>query len=147
MTENEDFAVETRGLSKNYGAVTALASVDLKIPAGEYFVLLGPSGGGKTTLLRLIGGFIRPSAGTVLLHGRDVSDMPPNRRPTSMVFQNFALFPHMNVARNVGYGLRLRKLAAGEVRKRGVISTGRCNTLVKSVCRGFKLQCLSWPLI
>ncbi|MDH3233855.1 MAG: ABC transporter ATP-binding protein [Alphaproteobacteria bacterium] len=118
MTSARDVAVEVIGLSKNYGAVRALASVDLKIAAGEYFVLLGPSGGGKTTLLRLLGGFIRPSAGTVLLHGHDVSALPPNRRPTSMVFQSYALFPHMSVARNVGYGLKLQNMPKAEAKDR-----------------------------
>jgi len=110
-----DIAVEAVDLSKNYGPVRALKSVSFQIESGQYFVLLGPSGGGKTTLLRLLGGFIRPSDGRVLLHGRDVSGLPPNQRPTSMVFQSYALFPHMNVARNVGYGLRLRKLAKAEI--------------------------------
>ncbi|MHA1152438.1 MAG: ABC transporter ATP-binding protein [Alphaproteobacteria bacterium] len=115
MTERNDIAVETIGLTKNYGSVTALRSIDLTIGASQYFVLLGPSGGGKTTLLRLIGGFLKPTAGRILLHGRDVSDLPPNERPTSMVFQSYALFPHMNVARNVGYGLKLRRLAKAEI--------------------------------
>jgi ABC-type Fe3+/spermidine/putrescine transport system ATPase subunit len=108
-------AVETIGLGKNYGQVRALKSVDLTIAPGEYFVLLGPSGGGKTTLLRLIGGFIRPTAGRVLLNGRDVSHLPPDKRSTSMVFQSYALFPHMTVAQNVGYGLRLRKRPRDEI--------------------------------
>jgi len=111
-------AVETKGLSKTYGAVHALRSVDLAIEEGSYFVLLGPSGGGKTTLLRTVGGFIRPNEGRVLLHGRDVTDLPPNKRPTSMVFQSFALFPHMTVERNVGYGLKLRRMPKHEVAKR-----------------------------
>ena len=107
-------AVETRGLSKHYGSVRALDGVDVTIGAGEYFVLLGPSGGGKTTLLRTIGGFHRPTAGQVLLHGQDVSDKPPEVRPTGMVFQAYALFPHMTVAQNVGYGLKLAKRPAAE---------------------------------
>ncbi len=111
-------AVETRGLSKTYGAVHALRSVDLAIEDGSYFVLLGPSGGGKTTLLRTVGGFIRPNEGRVLLHGRDVTDLPPNKRATSMVFQSFALFPHMTVERNVGYGLKLRRIPREEIAKR-----------------------------
>jgi ABC-type Fe3+/spermidine/putrescine transport system ATPase subunit len=115
---SQDIAVQVTGLSKNYGAVQALRGVDLSIAAGEYFVLLGPSGGGKTTLLRLLGGFIRPTAGRILLHGIDVSEQPPNHRPTSMVFQSFALFPHMTVAQNVGYGLRLRKLPKAEIDER-----------------------------
>jgi len=117
MTDR-DIAVETIGLGKNYGKVVALTSVDLRIKSGQYFVLLGPSGGGKTTLLRLVGGFIRPSSGRVLLHGIDMSEVPPNLRRTSMVFQSFALFPHMTVERNVGYGLRLRKLAKTEISTR-----------------------------
>ena len=108
-------AVETVGIGKNYGAVRALKSVDLKIASGEYFVLLGPSGGGKTTLLRLIGGFIRPTAGKVLLNGQDVSHLPPDKRSTSMVFQSYALFPHMSVEQNVGYGLKLRKRPRDEI--------------------------------
>lgn len=110
-----DIAVEVTDLSKSYGSVRALRNVDLTIQSGEYFVLLGPSGGGKTTLLRLIGGFIRPTGGRVYLHGRDVSDLPPNKRPTSMVFQSYALFPHMNVAKNVGYGLRLKRMPAATI--------------------------------
>ena len=118
MPEKTDIAVEVKGLSKNYGDVAALKSVDLQIGAGEYFVLLGPSGGGKTTLLRLIGGFIRPTAGEIFLHGNEVSHLPPNGRPTSMVFQSYALFPHMNVATKVGYGLRLRNVPKAEIRDR-----------------------------
>ena len=111
-------AVEVVGLTKFYGTVGALRGVDLSIAAGEYFVLLGPSGGGKTTLLRTIGGFNRPSDGRVLLHGKDVSELPPDKRPTSMVFQNYALFPHMTVAGNVGYGLKLAKLPREEIRRK-----------------------------
>lgn len=108
-------AVETRALAKHYGDVRALDGVDLTIEAGEYFVLLGPSGGGKTTLLRTIGGFHRPTSGTVMLHGKDVSDLPPEKRPTSMVFQSYALFPHMSVTRNVGYGLSLSKMPPRQI--------------------------------
>jgi ABC-type Fe3+/spermidine/putrescine transport system ATPase subunit len=115
MSEKNEIAVEVKHLSKSYGPVQALKSIDLRINMGEYFVLLGPSGGGKTTLLRLIGGFIRPTEGQVFLHNQEVSHLPPNARPTSMVFQSFALFPHMTVAQNVGYGLRLKKLKATEI--------------------------------
>ena len=111
-------AVEVSGLSKNYGRVQALRGVDLTIASGEYFVLLGPSGGGKTTLLRLLGGFIRPTSGTVRLHGHDVSRLPPERRPTGMVFQSYALFPHMSVTKNVAYGLRLRRMPADQISAR-----------------------------
>jgi len=113
-------AVQVRQLSKNYGSVQALKNVDLTIAAGEYFVLLGPSGGGKTTLLRTIGGFHKPTSGQVWLNGAEVSHLPPDKRPTSMVFQSYALFPHMNVLGNVGYGLSLAKLAKSEVRDRSM---------------------------
>ena len=116
MKSPSDIAVEVADLSKNYGPVRALKSVSFSIESGQYYALLGPSGGGKTTLLRLIGGFLRPSAGRVYLHGEDVSHLPPDRRPTSMVFQNYALFPHMNVERNVAYGLKLLKAPPGEIR-------------------------------
>ena len=118
MNDPSNSAVEVVDLGKNYGAVTALKSVSFSIESGQYHALLGPSGGGKTTLLRLIGGFLRPTAGRVYLHGRDVSHLPPNRRPTSMVFQNYALFPHMNVERNVAYGLKLLKTPPGEIREK-----------------------------
>jgi ABC-type Fe3+/spermidine/putrescine transport system ATPase subunit len=118
MSTQSPAAVEVRGLSKNYGSVVALKDVDLRINAGEYFALLGPSGGGKTTLLRTIGGFHKPTAGQVLLHGRDVSALPPDKRPTSMVFQSYALFPHMTVTQNVGYGLSLTKLPRNVIREK-----------------------------
>ena len=103
-------SIEVRNLVKTYGDVYALKNVDLDIAEGEYFVLLGPSGGGKTTLLRSIGGFIRPDSGTVQIKGQNVDNLPPDQRPTSMVFQGFALFPHMTVSENIGYGLKLRSV-------------------------------------
>ena len=118
MSSPVDLAVEAEALTRHYGAVTALRDVSLKIGAGQYYVLLGPSGGGKTTLLRLIGGLIQPSSGRVKLHGTDMTALPANERPTTMVFQNYALFPHMNVERNVGFGLRLRKMPRPELRER-----------------------------
>ena len=116
MNGTNDIAVEVSGLTKTFGPVVAVDAVDLTIDSGTYFVLLGPSGGGKTTLLRLVGGFARPTSGRVLLHGRDVSDLPPDKRPTSMVFQSYALFPHMTVERNVAYGLKIKKLPKNEIR-------------------------------
>lgn len=107
-------AVEVRGLAKHYGDVVALTEVNLSIAPGEYFALLGPSGGGKTTLLRTIGGFHRATHGQVLLHGEDVGHLPPDKRPTSMVFQSYALFPHMNVLNNVGYGLKIAGMGKNE---------------------------------
>ena len=103
-------AIEVKNLVKTYGDVYALKNVDLNIADGEYFVLLGPSGGGKTTLLRSIGGFIRPDSGSVHIKGKNVDNLPPDKRPTSMVFQGFALFPHMSVSENIGYGLKIQSI-------------------------------------
>jgi len=111
-------AVDVSNLGKDFGSVRALNDVSFTVDAGSYFVLLGPSGGGKTTILRLIGGFERPTRGRIRLSGQDVTDIPPNDRGTSMVFQSFALFPHMSVERNVGYGLKLRKTNKTEIHDR-----------------------------
>ena len=111
-------SIEVRNLVKTYGDVYALKNVDLDIADGEYFVLLGPSGGGKTTLLRSIGGFIRPDSGTVQIKGKNVDNLPPDKRPTSMVFQGFALFPHMTVYENIGYGLKLRSVEKSIIQDR-----------------------------
>src|SRR5215210_5595625 len=90
--------VRLEGLTKRYGAFEAVRGIDLDIPPGEFFCLLGPSGCGKTTTLRMIAGFERPSAGSVVLDGKDVSDTPPNKRNVNSVFQNYALFSHLTVA-------------------------------------------------
>src|SRR5215470_3738712 len=97
-------AVSLRGLRKSFGAVEAVAGVDLDIADGEFFAILGPSGSGKTTILRVVAGFEQPTAGTVLLGGRDVTRVPPFDRDVNTVFQDYALFPHLNVVQNVGYG-------------------------------------------
>lgn len=97
--------VEIQGVSRQFGEVTALNQVSLDIQAGEFFSLLGPSGCGKTTLLRMIAGFETPDSGRICLDSADMAGVSPDRRPTNMVFQSYAIFPHMNVARNVGYGL------------------------------------------
>ncbi len=102
--------LELIGLSKNYGNFRAVADVSLDIAEGELVVLLGPSGCGKTTTLRMIAGFIDPSAGTVRLGGRDITRLPPWRRNMGLVFQSYALFPHLSVAENVAFGLEMRKL-------------------------------------
>ena len=107
-------AIHVTGLRKRYGDVIALADVDLAIGAGEFFTLLGPSGSGKTTLLRLIAGFERPDAGRIELGGRDVTRVPPYARDVNTVFQDYALFPHMTVAQNIEYGLRVRRVAKAE---------------------------------
>ena len=101
-------AVEVVGLSKRFGSLTALEQIDFQIADGEFVSLLGASGCGKSTLLRIISGFERPSHGQVLIYGEDLTDRLPERRPTNMVFQRGALFPHMSVRENIGYGLRLR---------------------------------------
>src|SRR5258708_21339221 len=101
-------ALRLRGVRKNYGQVVAVAGVDLVVDEGEFFTLLGPSGSGKTTLLRLIAGFERPDAGRIELGGQDITSMPPYLRNTNTVFHDSALFPHMSVAENIGYGLRVK---------------------------------------
>jgi putative spermidine/putrescine transport system ATP-binding protein len=111
-------AIRVRALRKNYGSVVALAGVDLEIRQGEFFTLLGPSGSGKTTLLRLIAGFERPEGGTIELDGQEISKVPPYARDVNTVFQDYALFPHMTVAQNIEYGLRVRRVAKAERRMR-----------------------------
>jgi spermidine/putrescine transport system ATP-binding protein len=110
--------IELRGLSKRYGDALAADSVTLDIAAGEFFSLLGPSGCGKTTTLRMIAGFEEPTAGTVTLDGEDVTWVSPRRRKVNMVFQDYALFPHMTVAENVAFGLKLSKVPKSELRER-----------------------------
>ncbi|MER7206545.1 ABC transporter ATP-binding protein [Streptosporangium sp. NPDC000239] len=115
-------AIELSGVVKEYLAqgevVQAVKGVTLSIAGGEFFSLLGPSGCGKTTTMRMIAGFEDPSRGTVRLHGQDVTGVPPNRRDVNMVFQSYALFPHMNVWENVAFGLRRRKVAEAEIKRR-----------------------------
>ena len=111
-------AVTLSGVRKAYGDVVAVDGVDLEIEAGEFFTLLGPSGSGKTTTLRLIAGFERPEEGRVALGGTDVTDQPPYARDVNTVFQDYALFPHMTVARNIEYGLRVKRVPKEERSKR-----------------------------
>ncbi|MEV0318449.1 ABC transporter ATP-binding protein [Streptomyces sp. NPDC050658] len=110
----EGHAIGLRGLRKTYGDVDAVAGIDLDIGHGEFFSLLGPSGSGKTTVLRLIAGFDTPTAGSVWLAGRDVTRSAPFERDVTTVFQDYALFPHMTVEQNVGYGLRVRGASRSE---------------------------------
>jgi putrescine transport system ATP-binding protein len=98
--------VRFEGVSKRFGAVAAVDGVSLDIAEGEFFALLGPSGCGKTTLMRLLAGFAAPDAGRVLLNGEDIAGLPPHRRPSSMMFQTYALFPHLKVEKNIGFGLK-----------------------------------------
>ena len=110
-------AVQLVGLRKQFESgdhsVTAVDGVDLTIDQGEFFSLLGPSGSGKTTVLRMIAGFERPSAGAILLHGSDVTHLPPYERDVNTVFQDYALFPHLSVRENVEYGLKVKKVEIG----------------------------------
>jgi spermidine/putrescine transport system ATP-binding protein len=115
-------AIELVGVAKRFhsrrGAVVAVEHVDLAIGEGEFFSLLGPSGCGKTTTLRMIGGFEEPTEGRILLHGTDVVGVPPNRRDVNMVFQSYALFPHMSVYDNVAFGLERKSVPRAETRRR-----------------------------
>ena len=111
-------AVRLGGIRRAYGDVLAVDGVDLDIPAGEFFTLLGPSGSGKTTTLRVIAGFERPDAGRVELQGVDVTRVAPSQRAVNTVFQDYALFPHMTVAENVEYGLRVKGMARRDRRAR-----------------------------
>ena len=110
--------IRVEGVVKRFGRTVALKGVSLEVSGGEFFAILGPSGCGKTTLLRVIAGFEYPDEGRVYLGGRDVTDLPPDKRGTVMVFQNWALWPHMTVYDNIAFGLRLRKLPESEIRER-----------------------------
>jgi spermidine/putrescine transport system ATP-binding protein len=112
------FIVEVENISKKYGNITAVDNVSFKIKEGEFFSLLGPSGCGKTTILRIIGGLAEQDSGTVIIDGADMKEVPPNKRDTSLVFQNLALFPHMNVEENIVYGLRKRKIPAAKIKEK-----------------------------
>ena len=115
-------AIELSGVVKEFHArgevITAVAGIDLDIREGEFFSLLGPSGCGKTTTMRMIAGFEEPTQGVIRLHGQDVTNVPPNKRDVNMVFQSYALFPHMNVFENVAFGLRRKAVAKPEITRR-----------------------------
>ena len=111
-------AIETQNLTRRFGAVAALDGVSLSIAKGEFFSLLGPSGCGKTTLLRIIAGLETPDGGTLQLNGNDALGVPAHRRPVNTVFQSYALFPHMTVAENVAFGLKMKKVARTEIPNR-----------------------------
>src|SRR5271165_609493 len=125
-------AVHVADLRKHYGDVAAVNDVELTVRAGEFFTLLGPSGSGKTSLLRLIAGFERPDAGRIELAGRDVTRTPPYARNVNTVFQDYALFPHMSVAENIEYGLRVRRVDKAARRER----TGRALEMVRLIGLG-----------
>ncbi|GAB4252041.1 MAG: ABC transporter ATP-binding protein [Thermoleophilia bacterium] len=114
----DDFAIYLQGVTKRFGALTAVENMDLGIGHGEFFSLLGPSGCGKTTTLRMIAGFEEPTEGAIFLDGVDVAKLPPFRRNVNTVFQNYALFPHLNVEKNVAFGLKRKKLPKDEIERR-----------------------------
>ena len=117
MNKNNDF-IMVDGITKTFGSVVAVDNINLEIKQGEFFSLLGASGCGKTTLLRLLAGFEKPDKGRIFIEGEDITYLIPNKRPTNMVFQNYAIFPHMDVASNIGYGLRKEKLSNKELHHR-----------------------------
>ncbi|MFQ5467848.1 MAG: ABC transporter ATP-binding protein, partial [Kiloniellaceae bacterium] len=110
--------ISVQGVTKHFGGVTAVDDVSFDIAPNEFFALLGPSGCGKTTLLRMLAGFETPDRGEILIDGADMTDVPPNRRPVNMVFQSYAVFPHMSVFDNVAYGLRVVRTPTEEVETR-----------------------------
>ena len=113
-------AISFTGLTKRYDNTLAVDAIDLQISSGELFFLLGPSGCGKTTLLRMLAGFIEPTAGRIQFGDRDVTHDPPNKRNTGMVFQSYALWPHMSVVENVAYGLKIRKLSPADQQAKAI---------------------------
>ena len=110
--------IKIKNLSKSFGDVEVLKNINLEVEEGEFFSLLGPSGCGKTTLLRILAGFEYPSEGKVFFDDANVTSLPPNLRPSNMVFQNYAIFPHINVQRNIEFGLRKENLSKAEMRER-----------------------------
>ncbi len=110
--------IELKQICKSFDDMTVLKNLDLAIEEEEFLTLLGPSGCGKTTILRIIGGFEEPDSGQVLFEGKDITKIPPHLRPINTVFQQYALFPHMNVEENVGFGLRMKGVNKEEIKKR-----------------------------
>jgi len=118
MRVGDDAVVHLDGITKRFGRAVAVDHLDLAIAPGEFVTLLGPSGCGKSTTLRMIGGFETPDEGRIILAGADVTRLPPNRRNVNMVFQDYALFPHMNVGKNIAFGLELKGMTRGDIEAR-----------------------------
>ena len=118
MTDQSQPAIQFDNVSRHFGTVKAVDQADIKIRDGEFFSLLGPSGSGKTTCLRMIAGFDKPTSGHIFLYGQDVSDLPPFERNVNTVFQDYALFPHMNVGDNIAYGLMVKGVSKPERKER-----------------------------
>ncbi|MGQ3213255.1 ABC transporter ATP-binding protein [Shinella sp.] len=118
MTPSNNPILRIEGVGKTFGPVTAVDNVSLDIRENEFFALLGPSGCGKTTLLRMLAGFESLNAGRILLEGKDISPLPPEKRPLNLMFQSYALFPHMTVRQNLSYGLEMERLPKADIRRR-----------------------------
>ena len=117
--EEKEYIIELKDIKKSYdGESYVVENFNLQVKKGEFVTFLGPSGCGKTTTLRMIAGFELPTQGKVLLDGKDISNLPPNRRPINTVFQRYALFPHLNVYDNIAFGLKLKKLPKDEITKK-----------------------------
>lgn len=114
-SENQNLDLECRNLVRNFGAFVAVDNVSFGVPEGEFFSILGPSGCGKTTIMRMMAGFQKPTSGDILIKGKSVVNVPPNKRPVNMVFQHLALFPMMTVAENIAYGLKRKGLGKSEI--------------------------------
>src|SRR5579884_718924 len=110
--------LELKDISKRFGRFTAVDQVNLAVEQGEFLTLLGPSGCGKTTILRMVAGFETPSAGDILLEGENITQRAANKRPMGMVFQSYALFPHMTAAQNIAFGMSIRRQPADEIKRR-----------------------------
>src|SRR5215813_6267709 len=117
-TNEKQPLVRFEAVTKRFGSVVAVEALSLDIGHDEFFALLGPSGCGKTTLLRMLAGFETPTEGRILIDGKDIAQLPPNKRPVNMVFQSYAVFPHMKVSDNVGYGLKMDDVPAADIAKR-----------------------------
>ena len=114
----DNVIIRFESITKRFGNLPAVDNVTLDVREGEFFALLGPSGCGKTTLLRMLAGFETPTEGRILIDGKDIANLPPNRRPVNMVFQSYAVFPHMKVTDNIAYGLKMDRVSGSEIRRR-----------------------------